>query len=266
MKKLKLIILIFLAFNCSCFSKEIKTALFYIKTLPANLDTHQENYSWTINGQIITSNKDSVRIKINYPLFDTITLTKTNEKRIILTRFYVNHTYELSPVSGLSDVAIYDVEKLKLYKEFLSTIKEDSLLEDKLYSSFDSLKSVTETGRVIFKLKDYTDKELIGGTFGIMNWNFTSGKVLVNNESIEIKDPFTSGNSNFCFNINIGTGMIVKENAIYGDSKNINFNYNEGRLFVYKETLFSTEYRFFNNETLIVTYDGKTKLVNLKLK
>lgn len=266
MKKLNLIPLLLLAFSCSCFSKEIKTALFYVKILPKNLETHQENYSWTINGQIITTNKDLIKIKINYPLFDTITLTKANEKRIILTRFYMNHIYELSPFSGLSDIEIYDVEKLKLYKAFLSKIKEGTLLEDKLYRSFDSLKSVTETGRVIFKLKNYTEKELIGGTFGLIDWNFTSGKVLANNKSIEIKEPFTSGNSNFCFDITVGIGMIVKENAIYNDSRNINFDYDEGRLFVYKETLFSTEYRFFNNEILIVTYDGKTKQVNLKLK
>lgn len=266
MTRFKLIIL-FLSIQSFYFSKEIKVAFFHIKILADNLNTYTENYSWTINGKLIFADKDSVKVRINYPLLDTIVLTKKDEKRIILTRFENRHFYELTPFSNLNDIEVYDIENLKLYKSFLSTITQDNISEhDKLYIRFDSLRAIKETGKVIFKLKNYTKKYLIGGTFGEMSRNFTSGKILINNENVEISEPFTSGNSNFCFNINLGVGMILKKTDIYEDTRYINFDYDEERVFVFTENLFSIEYRFFKNETLIVTYNGETNLVSLKLK
>jgi hypothetical protein len=219
--------------------------MFYFHTVPDSL-TYDDDYHWTVNSKSVSELGDTVKLKINYPNFDTIRLVDKYSKhtRIIITRFDPDHIYEFSNHSECDNAEIHDT---------------------KSYKSGQKLHWTSETGIVIFKIKNYKDTLLIAGTCGEIRFNFTGGAVLKNNRKIRIEDLIQTEPSCFFFHIKIGTGSIRKENDLYEDYRFTNFRFDTDRVFAIEDELFHLEYKFFKKEILTVTYDNKTKSTRLKL-
>ncbi len=241
------ITIILLSFLClSCYSKRAdKFALFYFHTVPDSLK-YGVDYQWTVNSKSISEQGDTVKLKINYPNFDTIRLVNNSNKdvRIIITRFDPGHIYEMSNYSDCDDAAIHDTRNYKSGQKLLWT---------------------NEIGIVVFEIKNYLDTILIAGTYGDIRHNFTRGTLLKNNKTIRIEDPIQTEPSCFCFHIKIGMGSIREENNLYEDYRFTNFRYDIDKVFAIEDELFHLEYKFFNKETLTVIYDNKSKTVRLQL-
>jgi hypothetical protein len=270
----KLILTASLIFLCSVgHSKNKLVARFYFSQLCPEMIDNNYAYQWTLNGVTLNNSQaDTVELNIHYPLFDTIALKlEGHDTRTIITRFKANKIYELRPSTQYYDIDILDPERTPGYQHTLSQYSSNNYPLDSLghcdaCGIYDSTAFRAETGNIKFKLKNHNDNEFIAATYGRISERFTTGALLDQRKTVSIAEPLFLGGSAYCFHINIGTGNALKEHEIYNDFRNLRFYLDDQNTFVFNEQYVSFEYRFLNRETLLVTYDAKTKTASLKLE
>lgn len=226
-------------------------------------------WDWTINGKLLSDHKIEYKINIHFPDFDTLTLSRqSGEKRIIVTRFDPNHKYQLRPQGCCHDIDMFDEERIKEYTILSNQMSGDNYSEhEAIWRKLDSLYQYNEIGNVKFKLINSNTGDSIGGTFGDIDRaiNMTSGNLLQKNQTINSDGPFMFGESNFCFEIVIGKIKNIDLKKFSFESNELYFYYGEGLVYQFTEEFVSFEYRFFNRETIQLTYDAKKKMVKMKI-
>lgn len=267
MKGLLTILLITLFFRAS--SKEDAVAIFYFNQ---ELDTSlacTAPWDWTINGELLSDHKKEYTIKIHFPDFDTLTLSRrSGEKRTIITRFDPNHKYQLIPQGCCHDIDIFDEEKIKEYQVLFAKINDpDYSNYEQIWRELDSLYQYNEIGRVKFKLINSIKTDSIAATFGDIDRaiNMTSGNLLVENKIIDSYEPFMFGESNYCFEFVIGRVKNIDLRIFDLESTDLYFYYGDGLAYQFVEQFISFEYRFFNRETIFITFDAKKKSLIMKI-
>lgn len=262
---MKHLFLFLFIFTCIyCVAKPTKTAFFHF-TFPQKLHSY-EAYSVVINGKEIKPQQDTFAIEIHYPDIDTVILTYSDTKhtRFILTRFQPKLKYALiyHPIKNY-DFEIFEIGDYDLYKGYASYLENDpeeymnETLQKKLSEAYSA-----EPGKLIFKLKNHKDSSIIGASYVSNGFNLAKGVIFKTNNPIQIgeTDLYTF------VEINMGEGIILKEQDVYEDDRFLKFYIEDKKLFMFNDPVPPIKYIFHNRETLIVTYDCKTKLIHLKLR
>lgn len=249
---------------------KLRTAAFYFTELPEEmLVSGEEGYQWKINGVHLFEVKDTTRISIHYPAFDTVVLhnAKYNKTRVIITRFDPGHLYELRPLSYYYDIDMLDASEASNYKATLSQYSiNDFLWDENLYGVYDSLAFFKETGTVKFRIKNQPKDSLFGAFFGDIKWGYGNGRILRKGNPTVVSDPLFLSTSGFCYYVKVGIGKEYAERDIYMEHEKLRFYTTNEKVFVFDQPLLEFEYRFFNQETLLVTYDARKRTTKLKLK
>jgi hypothetical protein len=261
--------IIFMTLFVQSYSKEKSFAIFYFNQ---QLDTSRAcaaPWDWTINGTLLSDHKKEYYVNIHFPDFDTLLLSRqSGERRIIVTRFNPNHKYQLRPQGCCHDIDVFDEEKIKEYQNLFLKVNDTDYSDDvAIWKELDSLYQYNEIGNVKFKLINSTKTDSIAGTFGDIDRaiNMTSGNLLIDNKIIDSDSPFMYGESNFCFEIVLGRVKNIDLKLFDFESTDLYFYYDEGMVYQFIEQFTSFEYRFFNRETILITFDAKKKGLKLKI-
>lgn len=122
-------------------------------------------------------------------------------------------------------------------------------------------------GQIQFKLVNKQDIDTLIGVFGNIP-SYFGGQILEENETTILINPFTTGLSTYIYKIRVGKASQFKddgplsENSVYVFTK---LNYSASPQFVIKEFLSEVEYRFFQMENLLVTFDGSLNTMKLEI-
>jgi hypothetical protein len=264
----RMITLILLMFGSCVLAQNIPTATFYFNArLDSNELKYTNYYEWFLNGIKLENQKDTVILTINYPKLDTlILLSKNGERRLIITRFYDKHKYELWTIGCCRDIDIFDADRLIEYGKTRLKIQNDKANKESEFNIMRELYEKNEIGKVRFKLLNNISKDSIGGTFGFIDANYTSGVLLEDNSIINSETPLTTGESGYCFTIKIGVVTTRIVESINSEKTNLHIISPSKEIeYMFVKELASFEFRFFNSETLLVSFDNMTKQIKLEL-
>ncbi|MBC7861572.1 MAG: hypothetical protein IAF38_01280 [Bacteroidia bacterium] len=252
-------------------SQQKQTAHFRVAPNHIRDDSCQQTWSWTINRKAVKPGKSGMLLAVCFPKPDTaVVINKlTKEKRIIISRFDPNHDYLLTGQGCDNAMEISDeARNKKMNSVYDSIYKLPAKVQDKAYDRADSFFMSNETPKVIFKLLNASKSDSVGGTFGEIHIGYTSGRVLRNNLTDTISEPFYMAEwGSYCYQSIIG---FVSRKGKMNDDPNkqgVYFTKKEftGPTFFLTHELFSAYLRFFNKEKILITYDLKKKKTKVEI-
>ena len=213
-----------------------------------------KNWFWNINGISFYPTTDTMLIPLNKSGFDTIYFKRDDKpQRLILTKFSPGGVYEILFSACCFD---FDIEDTKMLV-YLNSLPLDSTDTHK-----------RNNGKVQFKLLNKQNSDTLIGMFGNIS-SFFGGQILKNNGITTLINPFTTGLSTYIYKISIGVATQVPQNEILKDSVVYIFTEMTHGVqqpqYVINEILSTIEYRFFQKENLLVTFDHKINKMTLSI-
>ena len=266
----KILAFILLCFShVLCFAKKEKAFayFFFNEGAYAALECC-EPWLWEINGKWVNNDTSIFKVEINKSEFDTIILRRENsgEKRIIITRFSKDKKYILIPQGCCHDADIFEYEEFKKENALWAKTDHFSIRQlDSLQAYTDSVSLSKNCGKVIFHLLNAKSKDSIGGTYGDIHTNYTSGALLNRNQKTLLDSPLKAESSGFFFPLKLVSAIKADPNFEFTEDGPIAFSaYFATDYYIIQQEIWGLEYRFFNQETLYISYDAHSKKTVLK--